>query len=221
MKPEEHRQRFTNELTWRATGTEGVDKKLLVAGSEDSSHEVSILRLQAGAQLPAPPEGWGIEVVVLEGAWQLPEGTLQGNGYSRRPPGEAGAGSTATGCTLYARSGPFAEDDRELAHSQAEGEPWHAGHGNLRVKSLHSMGGEGTALVHWPAGERFVPHQHWGGEEIFVLSGTFRDEYGVYPKGTWIQSPHLSTHHPFVEEETVIFVKTGHLPTSLNNAMAG
>ena len=80
------------------------------------------------------------------------------------------------------------------------------------------MGGEGTALVHWPAGERFVPHQHWGGEEIFVLSGTFRDEHGVYPKGTWIQSPHLSTHHPFVEEETVIFVKTGHLPIPLNKA---
>jgi hypothetical protein len=25
-------------------------------------------------------------------------------------------------------------------------------------------------------------------------------------------SPHLSTHHPFVTEETIIFVKTGHLP---------
>ncbi len=51
-----------------------------------------------------------------------------------------------------------------------------------------------------------------------MLSGTFRDKYGVYPKGTWIQSPHLSTHRPFVEEETVIFVKTGHLPIPLNKA---
>jgi hypothetical protein len=25
----------------------------------------------------------------------------------------------------------------------------------------------------------------------------------------------LSTHHPFVEEDTVIFVKTGHLPIPL------
>ena len=37
------------------------------------------------------------------------------------------------------------------------------------------------------------------------------DEYGIYPKGSWIRSPHLSTHFPFVEEETIIFVKTGHL----------
>jgi len=212
MKPEGQRKRFASELTWAATGTPGVEKKLLVAGNEASMHEVSILRLGPGAQLPPLPEGWGIEVVVLEGSWQLPEGILEEHGYSRRPPGEVGAGSTATGCTLYVRSGPFAEDDKELVHSQAGEEPWSPGHGNLGVKSLHSIGDEGTALVHWPAGERFIPHQHWGGEEIFVLSGTFRDEHGTYPKGTWIQSPHLSTHHPFVEEETVIFVKTGHLP---------
>ena len=49
---------------------------------------------------------------------------------------------------------------KELVHSQAEGEPWFAGPANLRVKSLHSMGNEGTALVYWPAGERFIPHEH-------------------------------------------------------------
>ena len=212
MKSEQQRKRVTSELPWTATATPGVEKKVLVDWNELSIHEVSILRLEPGARLPSLRAGWGVEVVVLEGAWQLPEGILKENGYSRRPPGEAGSGSTLTGCTLFVRSGPFAEDDQDLVHLQAGEEPWFAGHGNLRVKSLHSMGSEGTALVHWPTGERFIPHRHWGGEEVFVLSGIFRDEHGTYPKGTWIQSPHLSTHHPFVEEETVIFVKTGHLP---------
>ncbi len=218
MKSDERRKRFASELNWTATGTPGVEKKLLVAGNEAGMLEVSILRLKPGARLPSLHEGWGIEVVVLEGSWQLPEGILEENGYSRRPPAEAGAGRAATGCTLYVRSGPFAEDDQELVHVQAGEEPWSAGHGSLRIKSLHSMGDEGTAFVRWPDGERFIPHQHWGGEEIFVLSGTFQDEHGVYPKGTWIQSPHLSTHYPFVEEETVILVKTGHLPIPLNEA---
>jgi len=44
------------------------------------------------------------------------------------------------------------------------------------------------------------------------LSGTFKDEHGVYPKHTWMRSPHMSVHFPYVEEETVILVKTGHLP---------
>ena len=28
--------------------------------------------------------------------------------------------------------------------------------------------------------EHFLPHKHWGGEEIFVLSWIFMDEHGTY-----------------------------------------
>lgn len=76
---------------------------------------------------------------------------------------------------------------------------------------LHEHGGRSTALVKWPAGERFLPHRHWGGEEILVLSGTFMDEHGVYPTGTWLRNPHSSQHNPFVEDATTILVKVGHL----------
>ncbi|MFO8003276.1 cupin domain-containing protein, partial [Thioalkalivibrio sp.] len=54
-------------------------------------------------------------------------------------------------------------------------------------------------------------HRHWGGEEILVLTGEFIDEHGRYPTGTWMRSPHLSQHNPWVEQETLIYVKTGHL----------
>jgi anti-sigma factor ChrR (cupin superfamily) len=77
---------------------------------------------------------------------------------------------------------------------------------------LHEYETESVALVRWPAGERFQPHNHAGGEEILVLSGCLKDEHGDYPAGTWIRSPHMSEHFPFVEEETVLWVKTGHLP---------
>ena len=89
--------------------------------------------------------------------------------------------------------------------------PWRPGIGGLEVMSLHAFENEQVALVKWPAGERFQPHRHYGGEEILVLSGEFADEHGRYPRGTWIRSPHLSQHHPFVDRETVIWVKTGHL----------
>ena len=49
-------------------------------------------------------------------------------------------------------------------------------------------------------------------EEILVLSGEFKDEHGSYPQGTWLRSPHMSLHNPYVEVETIIWVKTGHLP---------
>lgn len=107
MKSDEQRKRSTSELTWTATGAPGVEKKLLVAWNEAGMYKVSILRLEPGARLPSLCEGKGIEVVVLEGSWQLPEGNLEKNGYSRRPPGEVSAGSTATGCTLYIEVKPI------------------------------------------------------------------------------------------------------------------
>ena len=65
--------------------------------------------------------------------------------------------------------------------------------------------------------EVFHPHVHWGGEEILVIEGRFIDENGEYPAGSWIRSPHLSEHLPRVEEKTLILVKVGHLPPSVQS----
>ena len=52
----------------------------------------------------------------------------------------------------------------------------------------------------------------FGGAIGNVIDGVFYDEYGSYPKGSWIRSPHLSSHKPFTKSEgAIIFVKTGHL----------
>ena len=82
----------------------------------------------------------------------------------------------------------------------------------LQVLPLHRYGTEQVALVKWEAGTKFQYHRHWGGEEIFVLDGTFADEQGVYPQGTWLRNPSGSVHTPFSENGCLIYVKTGHLP---------
>ena len=51
-----------------------------------------------------------------------------------------------------------------------------------------------------------------GGEEVFVISGEFIDEHGRYQTGTAIRGPHISRHTRYVEEETLLWVKVGHLP---------
>ncbi|MBT9532269.1 MAG: cupin domain-containing protein, partial [Pseudomonas sp.] len=47
---------------------------------------------------------------------------------------------------------------------------------------------------------------------ILVLEGTFQDEQGDYPAGTWLRNPHGSSHRPFSTEGCLIYVKVGHLP---------
>jgi anti-sigma factor ChrR (cupin superfamily) len=66
--------------------------------------------------------------------------------------------------------------------------------------------------VKWEPHTKFSNHSHWGGEEIYILRGTLFDEFGVYKKGTWIRSPHMSSHNPYTTNDgALIFVKTGHI----------
>ena len=68
-----------------------------------------------------------------------------------------------------------------------------------------------TSIVRYAPGSWFSGHAHGGGEEILVLEGTFSDEHGHYPAGSWVRSPHGSVHTPFSDEGCLIYVKVGHL----------
>jgi anti-sigma factor ChrR (cupin superfamily) len=64
-----------------------------------------------------------------------------------------------------------------------------------------------TSLVRYAAGSSFARHEHGGGEEILVLDGTFSDEHGDYPTGTYIRNPPGSRHAPFSKSGCILFVK--------------
>jgi anti-sigma factor ChrR (cupin superfamily) len=81
----------------------------------------------------------------------------------------------------------------------------------LRVAALDAFGESHTALVQWSPGTYFNRHWHRGGEEILVIDGVFEDEHRSYPAGTWIRSPHMSTHQPFSKQGCLMLVKVGHL----------
>jgi len=179
----------------------------LESENQDSGRLTSVVELTPGTKLDLSAQTLGHEIIVLEGVLSgeekdHPEGT-----YLKIPPGEKSAFSSKNGCTIFRKSNQLHALDTEKVVINTNNEEWNPGHGNLKVMSLSNS----AALVTWPKGEVFVDHRHFGGEEVFVLKGKFKDEHGSYPKGTWIRSPHLSTHFPFVDEETIIFVKTGHL----------
>ena len=71
--------------------------------------------------------------------------------------------------------------------------------------------GRATSIVRYAAGSSFKAHPHPAGEEILVLEGTFADEHGVYPAGTWLKNPPGSQHAPCSSEGCLLFVKLCHL----------
>jgi anti-sigma factor ChrR (cupin superfamily) len=77
-------------------------------------------------------------------------------------------------------------------------------------RMLDRIGGEvarATSIVRYAPGSRFAPHTHGGGEEFLVLEGTFQDEHGDFPAGTYVRNPPTSRHTPGAAEGCTIFVK--------------
>ena len=67
--------------------------------------------------------------------------------------------------------------------------------------------GHATSIVRYDPGASFSAHDHPQGEEILVLEGTFSDETGNYPAGTYFRNPEGFRHAPFSESGCVILVK--------------
>ena len=64
-----------------------------------------------------------------------------------------------------------------------------------------------TSVVRYDADSAFPSHPHPDGEEILVLGGTFSDEHGDYPAGTYLLNPEGFSHAPFSTAGCVLFVK--------------
>ena len=74
-----------------------------------------------------------------------------------------------------------------------------------------------TSVVRYRPGSRFPRHERALGEEFLVLEGTFADELGEYPAGTYVRnSPGCvcapSTLHPCAGKQTLAAVSLVVMP---------
>ena len=192
----------TNTIQWQETQVKNVFKKILAIKDKE---ETSLIKLNEGSVLNQEQKINSVEIFVLEGTYSNEYGEYSQGTYLRLPEENEALVKSDKDCVIFRKTNFFTDKQKIIIDTNTT--LWLQGQGNLEVMPLY----EQTALVKWPKGERFIPHKHWGGEEIIVLKGVFMDEYGEYPKGSWIRSPHLSEHFPYVNEETIIFVKTGHM----------
>ncbi|MBA6391524.1 cupin domain-containing protein [Colwellia sp. BRX10-3] len=204
----------TNEQAWQDSPLPGVMRKPLARENRESGHATSVVKYEAGASFSSHNHPLGEEILVLSGVFSDETGDFPAGSYFRNPKGFVHAPFSVDGCELLVKLHQLSPLDNQRIFVDTNKQEWQAGYGNLKVKPLHNFETESVALVFWPAGEKFILHSHFSGEEIYVISGELIDELGRYPAGSWIRSPHLSAHHPFVEQNTLIWVKTGHLAGS-------
>jgi len=201
----------TTTMDWVASPAPGVMRKPLAREEAERGHATSVVRYKPGATFRSHDHPKGEEILVLEGTFSDESGDYSAGTYFRNPEGFRHAPFSKDGCVILVKLHQFQPGDNKKVTIDTSRAQWLPGNGNLKVKPLHQFNGESVALVFWPAGERFLPHIHVGGEEIYVISGELFDEHGRYPAGSWLRSPSMSKHDPYVEEDTLIWVKVGHL----------
>lgn len=186
--------------------------RILEGGGEAAARTTAIIELAPGTKLVSCTLDLGEEIVVLDGVLTDEFGSYGKGSYVKNPPGSSHAHESVAGCLLFVKRDHLEPDDGNRIVVDSATMPWYQGLvDGLSVMPLSEFGAQHTALVRWAPNTRFNPHRHYGGEEIYVLDGVFEDEYGRYPAGSWIRSPHMSAHCPYSIEGCIIFVKTGHL----------
>ncbi|MBU0911182.1 MAG: cupin domain-containing protein [Gammaproteobacteria bacterium] len=205
------------QALWYESPAKDIHRRPLDRIGAEVAKATSLVRYLPNSQFASHQHGGGEEILVLEGTFSDEYGDYPVGTYLRNPPGTSHAPFSKEGCLLLVKLWQFSQGDTEQLCIRPEQQQWLPGLvPGLQVLPLHQFDGINTALVRWAPNTRFQPHIHAGGEEIYVLEGVFQDEFGSYPKGSWLRSPRWSKHQPFTGiEGALIYVKVGHLGAEL------
>jgi len=208
----------TDAQPWQPSPVSGVWRKPLAREDAERGHATSIVRYDPGSAFPRHEHPLGEEILVLDGVFSDEQGDFAPGSYFRNPPGSGHAPFSRNGCVLLVKLHQFRPHDAAKVCVDTARAVWPPEENGLRVLPLHAFESEKVSLVQWAAGSHGRPHDHPGGEEIFVLSGELIDEHGRYPRGTWLRNPPRSAHCAHVEQQTLVWTKSGHLSTDVHAA---
>ena len=196
----------SDELEWQEYS---ASNSFIKQFSKKDEEETSLIKIEKNSFLSKKETINSVEIFVLEGVYINEFGSFEKGIYLKLQKENEKFVKSDDGCTIF-RKINYKHNNEELIINTKK-EQWFQGQGNLTVMPL----AEQTALVKWPKGEIFIPHKHWGGEEIFVLSGTFIDEHGTYKKNCWIRSPPFKRAFSLCGRRDYYFCKNR---TSLKNS---
>jgi anti-sigma factor ChrR (cupin superfamily) len=202
----------SDALPWLAGEAPGVRWKLFEHDGQRQGRITALMQWPPGARIEEHAHELGEETLVISGSFADDFGDYPEGSYLRCPPGSDHAPVTREGCTLLIKHRQMSAEDNDRVVVDTRHARWVASvRDGVSVMPLHRHGLESVSLIKMAPGARYYGHRHVGGEETFVISGSFRDDFGHHPQGTWLRYPGMSAHAPESDEGCVLYVKSGHL----------
>jgi anti-sigma factor ChrR (cupin superfamily) len=171
------------------------------------------VRYAADSQFSEHTHGGGEEFFVLSGTFCDETGEFPAGSYVRNPPGSSHKPFSREGCTILVKLRQMRDDDTARVVVDTNTAEWQPGEAaGHHVMPLFDGPDERVTLEKLDAGASLPPVEHAGGDEIFVLAGSFQDEHGSYAKGMWVRNPGGTRHGLESPEGCLLWIKRRHLP---------
>lgn len=202
------------DYRWVGSPTPGVERMMLDRIGDEVARATSLVRFAPNSNFPSHVHGGGEEFFVLAGEFgdehrRYPAGT-----YARHPIGTRHAPRVGdAGCLLFVKLCQFDTGDDRTVIVETRGADWSEEFApGFEAMPLHRYRDEHVFLVRWAPDAPYPEHTHHGGEEVFVIEGSFSDEHGEYSAGTWVRYPDGSRHSASAGHAgALLFLKAGHL----------
>lgn len=205
----------SNELEWLASPEEGVERRPLERDGGEVARATSIVRYAADSSFSEHTHGGGEEFFVLSGTFCDETGEFPAGSYVRNPPGSSHKPFSREGCTILVKLRQMREDDTQRVVVDSNQAEWQPGKSpSHHIIPLFDGPHERVTLEKLEAGGSIPEAEAKGGEEIFVVAGSFHDTHGTYKKGTWIRNPPGTRHAIESPEGCILWIKRGHLAHS-------
>ncbi|KEQ19485.1 cupin domain-containing protein [Endozoicomonas numazuensis] len=202
----------TEKQEWQPSPASTVFRKQLAREDKESGHATSIVQYVAGASFPEHPHPTGEEILVLSGIFSDETGDFGSGTYIRNPPGSHHAPFSKDGCIIFVKLCQFDPADRQTVRINIFESLEKEASDKITEVSLHQFESKRTSLLSIPAGETPYLRNKPGGVELLIVSGKLSTHSEDWPVNTWIRTPHCDYDLQPVNDDTILLIKSGHLP---------
>ena len=201
---------------WQCSPESGVDRLMLDRIGDEVARATSIVRYAKGSSFPRHLHAKGEEFLVLSGVFSDEHGDYPTGCYVRNPPGSAHTPFSTVGCRILVKLRQFdAADLTPVVVKTRDATGWETNEdGTIEILHLYDYGSEHVQIVRIAAGKIIPLASNPAGVEVLVVSGSVEYADELLPVESWLRFPAGYFAEVTAVTDTVLWMKSGHLPDS-------
>ncbi|WP_218616889.1 cupin domain-containing protein [[Phormidium ambiguum] IAM M-71] len=207
-----HASVLPTSLIWHQTNFTGILFGCFESDEEVQEHPVTMLtRFEPGGFFPLHGHPGGEEILVLEGNFQDETGVHPPGTYMLNPEGFNHHPFSNEGCLTFVKLRQHGGKTRQQVRTNIFELPWQTGTvAEIEVQPIYEQVGypEKVWIERWQPGTKLSEVVETELKEIFVIQGTWSDDFGDYPTYSWLRYAPNCPYSPASKDGCLIYVKT-------------